>query len=95
LAPVSWEHDFYVVTIKHLKQTAQRAGFDVVHVRNFNYLPEVIPRSLRWAARLLERPDAVPAVVLAVRSCPTCLASRRLPGLSPKFTASLRQRRRR
>lgn len=56
LAPVSWDHDFYVVTIKHLKQTAQRAGFDVVHVRNFNYPPEVIPSGVRWAARLLERP---------------------------------------
>jgi hypothetical protein len=56
LAPVSWEHDFSVVTIKHLKQTAQRAGFDVVHVRNFNYPPEAIPSSVRWAARLLERP---------------------------------------
>jgi ubiquinone/menaquinone biosynthesis C-methylase UbiE len=33
LAPVSWEDDFYVVTMKHLRQTAQRAGFDVVHVR--------------------------------------------------------------
>ena len=56
LAPVSWDHDFYVVTIKQLKQTAQRAGFDVAHVRNFNYPPEVIPSSVRWAARLLERP---------------------------------------
>jgi ubiquinone/menaquinone biosynthesis C-methylase UbiE len=56
LAPVSWEHDFYVVTMKHLKQAAQRAGFEVVHVRNFNYPPEVIPKSVRWAARLLERP---------------------------------------
>jgi ubiquinone/menaquinone biosynthesis C-methylase UbiE len=56
LAPVSWGHDFYVVTMKHLKQSAQRAGLDVVHVRNFNYPPEVIPSSVRWAARLLERP---------------------------------------
>ena len=56
LAPVSWEHDFYVVTMKHLKQTAQRVGFDVVHVGNFNYPPEAIPRSVRWAACLLERP---------------------------------------
>jgi SAM-dependent methyltransferase len=56
LAPVNWEHDFYVVTIEHLKQTAQRAGFDVVHVRNFNYPPEAIPSSVRWAAHLLERP---------------------------------------
>jgi SAM-dependent methyltransferase len=56
LAPVSWGHDFYVVTIKHLKQSAQRAGFEVVHVRNFNYPPEVIPKGVRWVARLLERP---------------------------------------
>jgi SAM-dependent methyltransferase len=56
LAPVDWGHDFYVVTIKHLKESAQRAGFDVVHVRNFNYPPEAIPSSVRWAARLLERP---------------------------------------
>ncbi len=56
LAPVSWGHDFYVVTIKHLEEAAQRAGFDVVHVRNFNSPPEVIPSGVRWAARLLERP---------------------------------------
>ena len=56
LAPVSWDHDFYVVTIKDLQQTAQRAGFAVAHVRNFNYPPEVIPSGVRWAARLLERP---------------------------------------
>jgi SAM-dependent methyltransferase len=56
LAPVSWGHDFYVVTMKHLEQSANRAGFKVAHVRNFNYPPEVIPRRVRWAARLLERP---------------------------------------
>jgi SAM-dependent methyltransferase len=56
LAPVSWGHNFHVVTMKHLKQSARRAGFHVVHVRNFNYPPEVIPSSVRWAARLLERP---------------------------------------
>lgn len=56
LAPVSWGHDFYVVTMKHLKQAAQNAGFDVVHVQNFNYPPEAIPRRVRWVARALERP---------------------------------------
>jgi SAM-dependent methyltransferase len=56
LAPVSWDHDFYVVTMKHLKLSAQRAGFDVALIRNFNYPPEVIPSGVRWAARLLERP---------------------------------------
>lgn len=56
LAPVSWGHDFYVVTMKHLKESALRAGFEVGPVRPFNYPPEVIPSRVRWAARLLERP---------------------------------------
>jgi SAM-dependent methyltransferase len=56
LTPVHWEHDFYVVTIKHLKQTAQRAGFDVAAVRKFNYPPEVFQRSVRWAAHLPQQP---------------------------------------
>jgi len=56
LAPVTWEHDFYVVTIRHLDKTARAAGFEVLQVINFNYPPEVIPARVRWAARLLERP---------------------------------------
>ena len=56
LAPVPWEHDFFVVTMKHLRSTASDAGFETVYVRNFNYPPEVIPTSVRWAARALERP---------------------------------------
>ena len=56
LAPVSWEHDFFTVTIRHVTRTAHRAGLEVVHRANFNYPPEVIPSKVRWAARLLERP---------------------------------------
>lgn len=56
LSPVHWDHDFYVVTMKHLKKSAERAGFELIDVRNFNYPPEVIPRRARWIARLLERP---------------------------------------
>lgn len=56
VAPVSWEHDFYVVTIKHLLRTARVVGFEVVMKRNFNYPPEVIPRAVRWVAKGLERP---------------------------------------
>ena len=56
LSPVSWEHDFYVVTMKHLKPAAERAGFEVVAVRKFNYPPEAIPRKVRWAARVLAGP---------------------------------------
>jgi SAM-dependent methyltransferase len=56
LAPVDWAHDFYVVTMRHLTAAARNAGFEVVHVRNFNYPPEAIPRRVRWAARLLAWP---------------------------------------
>ncbi|EJZ11828.1 class I SAM-dependent methyltransferase [Mycolicibacterium vaccae] len=56
LSPVHWEHDFYVVTMKHIRLSAARAGFDVTHVQNFNYPPEVIPQKVRWVARALERP---------------------------------------
>jgi SAM-dependent methyltransferase len=55
LAPVEWEHDFYVVTMKHLRPVAQRAGFEVKHVSSFNYPPEAIPQKVRWAARLMDR----------------------------------------
>lgn len=56
LSPVHWQHDFYVVTMKHVRHAAERAGFQVVEVRNFNYPPEAIPQQVRWVARLLERP---------------------------------------
>lgn len=56
LAPVSWEHDFYTVTIRHLVRTARRTGFEISHVNNYNYPPEVIPQRVRWAARLMAGP---------------------------------------
>jgi SAM-dependent methyltransferase len=56
LAPVPWEHDFYVVTVADVRRNAVDVGFEVALVRNFNYPAEVIPRSLRWAARVMERP---------------------------------------
>ena len=56
LAPVPWEHDFYVVTVADVRRNAAEVGFEVALVRNFNYPPEVIPRPVRWAARLLSRP---------------------------------------
>jgi SAM-dependent methyltransferase len=56
LAPVSWEHDFYVVTIRHLVKTADAVGFETLHVQNFNYPPEVIPKSVRFVARVFDRP---------------------------------------
>lgn len=56
LAPVPWEHDFFVVTIRQLRASAERLGYRTAYVGNFNYPPEVIPQALRGAARLLERP---------------------------------------
>jgi SAM-dependent methyltransferase len=56
LAPVPWEHDFYVVTVKDVRRNAQAVGLEVPLVRNFNYPPEVIPESVRWMARLMARP---------------------------------------
>jgi SAM-dependent methyltransferase len=56
LAPVPWEHDFYVVTIGQLRQAARAVGYDVVLIRNFNYPTEAIPRSVRRLARVLAAP---------------------------------------
>jgi SAM-dependent methyltransferase len=56
LSPVPWEHDFFVVTIRDLLRRAERAGFETLYRKRFNYPLEVIPEKLRLAARLLERP---------------------------------------
>lgn len=53
LTPAPWKHDFYVVTIRDLKKKAESMGFETVLIRNFNYPLEVIPNSVRWAARLI------------------------------------------
>jgi len=59
LSPVPWEHDFFVVTIRHVVREAARAELTVLMRRNFNYPPEVIPRGVRLAARALAAPMAV------------------------------------
>lgn len=56
LAPVSWEHDFFVVTPRHLRRDAGAGGLNTTMVRKFNYPPEVIPKAVRGVARALERP---------------------------------------
>lgn len=56
LSPVPWEHDFFVVTIRELRASAERLGLRTICVRNFNYPAEVIPSALRSAWRLMERP---------------------------------------
>jgi SAM-dependent methyltransferase len=59
LSPSPWEHDFFVVTPKHLRRDATAGGLEPRLVRNFNYPPEVIPEGVRWAARALRRPMGV------------------------------------
>ncbi len=59
LSPVSWEHDFFVVTPRHLRRDAAAGGLPVAMVRKFNYPPEVIPERFRGVARALERPMRV------------------------------------
>ena len=56
LAPVEWEHDFFVVTPKHLRRDAVAGGFEPVLVRKFNYPLDVIPERVRGVARALQRP---------------------------------------
>lgn len=56
LSPVPWEHDFFVVTMRQLRATAAEQGLETVYVRNFNYPAEVIPKALRSAWRVMERP---------------------------------------
>ncbi|HLZ70233.1 MAG TPA: methyltransferase domain-containing protein [Dehalococcoidia bacterium] len=51
LAPVEWEHDFYVVTIADLKRRARRAGFAPVEIRRYHYPSSVIPARLRPSYR--------------------------------------------
>jgi SAM-dependent methyltransferase len=59
LSPVPWEHDFFVVTLKHLRRDASAAGLQTVFVRRFNYPLTVIPQRLRWAARFFAGPMRV------------------------------------
>ncbi len=49
---VPWEHDFFVVTMRHLRRHAVAAGFRVAQSTSFNYPPEVIPSRVRPVARM-------------------------------------------
>lgn len=49
---VPWEHDFFVVTMRHLRRHASAAGFRVTHSNSFNYPLEVIPSRVRPLARM-------------------------------------------
>jgi SAM-dependent methyltransferase len=59
LSPVEWEHDFFVVTPRHLRRDAAAGSMRTAMVRKFNYPPEVVPKAVRGIARVLERPMRV------------------------------------
>jgi len=56
LAPVPWEHDFFTVTIRHVRAEARNAGFEIVKVSNFNYPPAALPKSVRPLANIMSLP---------------------------------------
>lgn len=51
LAPVRWKMDFHSVTARNVRRTAERAGFETLEVRNFNYPDAAIPAKVRPIAR--------------------------------------------
>lgn len=53
LSRVPWEHDFYVVTLRHVRVAASCAGLDVELERPFNYPLEAIPEQVRSVAKVL------------------------------------------
>jgi SAM-dependent methyltransferase len=56
LSPTPWDHDFFIVTMRHVRREAGQAGFQVVHLNNFNYPAAALPRAARPVAAVLERP---------------------------------------
>lgn len=56
LSPVTWEHDFYVVTMRHVAAAASASDLQLLFKRNFNYPLSVIPEKVRPAAKMLQRP---------------------------------------
>jgi SAM-dependent methyltransferase len=61
--PTGWDFEkahFFSVTIKDLRQTAERIGFNAILVHNFNYSLEAVPSSLRWIASLHGRLGVLP-----------------------------------
>jgi SAM-dependent methyltransferase len=53
LSRVPSQHDFFVVTLRHVRDCAQRAGYEVEMERPFNYPIEAIPKRVRGMARAM------------------------------------------
>lgn len=63
LTPTPWDYEtahFYTVTVRLLRQLAEKAGFETVVVRNFNYSLDAIPKSVRGLAALHNRLGVLP-----------------------------------
>ena len=58
LSPVPWEHDFHVVTPRHLRRDAAAAGLRERVVRRFNYPVHTYPTAAQPVVRALRRPMA-------------------------------------
>ena len=52
LSRVPWEHDFFVVTLRHVKRHAVASGFRMAYSSPFNYPLEAIPRRARPVAQI-------------------------------------------
>jgi SAM-dependent methyltransferase len=53
LTPTGWDFEkahFFSVTIRDLQKRGLACGFEAVDIRNFNYSPRAIPKSVRWLA---------------------------------------------
>lgn len=56
LSPVPWDHDFFCVTIRHVRSAAEKAGFQVAHISNFNYPLSALPKTVRPLASVMRLP---------------------------------------
>lgn len=56
LSPVPWDHDFFTVTVRHVRLAAEKAGFEVVEIKNFNYPAAALPKAVRPLAIILSLP---------------------------------------
>lgn len=63
LSPTGWNFDadhLFIVTIRHLRQIAESAGFKTVLIRNFNYPVDAILKAVRGFAALHSRLSIMP-----------------------------------
>ena len=55
VSPTGWDFEtahFFIVTIRDLRRIAEKIGFEIVIIRNFNYPVDAIPKAVRSLAVL-------------------------------------------